>query len=95
MSNDFQRSIKLLEYVFLKYTRNMNKEMLEDVFFNEVWLLDLLNINYEEYRSIETKTENKNVDYNNTVQKLLNKYNLSDDLIKSIINDYYEEYNKF
>ncbi|MDW3898621.1 hypothetical protein QI304_12705 [Staphylococcus saprophyticus] len=94
MNDNFKKVIELYNDVERKYKGNMTKEMLIDDFFINVGIRDILNLSYEEHKSIKNEEQDENIDYSNTIEKLINDLNLSDQAIKMVNEDYFEKYKK-
>ncbi|WP_413475884.1 hypothetical protein [Staphylococcus equorum] len=94
MNDNFKKVIELYNDVERKYKGNMTREMLIDDFFINVGIRDILNLSYEEHKSIKNEEQDENIDYSNTIEKLINDLNLSDQAIKMVNEDYFEQYKK-
>lgn len=87
----FTEALALYKSTVNKFRSHMTQKMLINDFFREHGIADLLNIDYEEHKSLKEEKQNENIDYNKTIEKL--SFTLdTETFIKMELEDYFNKY---
>lgn len=87
----FKKALTLYKITVKNFRNNMTKKMLIDDFFREHGIGNLLHLRYDEHKSLKEEKQNKDIDYNKTIEKL-SYAPKTETFIKMELEDYFNKY---
>lgn len=87
----FKKALTLYKITVKNFRNNMTKKMLIDDSFREHGIGNLLHLRYDEHKSLKEEKQNKDIDYNKTIEKLSYAPE-TETFIKMELEDYFNKY---